>query len=331
MICTENASYRDIGKCLLSHSTFLVISHIRPDGDAYGSAIAMALMLKMLGKTVTLWNEDGLLPRFAFLPGSECLVASPSNRSLSVDCVVSLDTSVRSRSGERTLGSIAGFKDWVNLDHHISNDRYGSFCHVDASVPATGEVLFDMFKANDWQITSDIAVNLFVAISTDTGSFQYLQGIGKGAKTFSVAAALITAGVNVADVSTRVYDSVSRQRIELQKRAFSGLEFSSGNRISHLSVTLKDIAESHAEPDDTEGFVEIARGINGVVAAAFFEELADGMIRVSLRSKDERLNVCDVASRFGGGGHRMAAGARVTGSLNAVRTMVVQALEEALA
>lgn len=331
MTCPENVSYRDIGKSLLRHSTFLVISHIRPDGDAYGSAIAMALMLKKLGKSVTLWNEDGLLPRFAFLPGSECLVASPSSGSLSFDCVVSLDTSVRSRSGEHTLASIAAFKDWVNLDHHISNDRFGSLCHVDASVPATGEVLFDLFAANDWQITSDIALNLFVAISTDTGSFQYLQGIDKGAKTFNVAAALIAAGVNVAEVSTRVYDSVSRKRIELQKRAFSGLELSADNRISHLSVTLKDIADSHAEPDDTEGFVEIARGIDGVVGAAFFEELAGGMIRVSLRSKDESLNVCDIASRFGGGGHRMAAGARVAGSLTTVRTTVVQALVDALA
>ena len=330
MTCAENVSYRDIGRCLLGHSNFLVISHIRPDGDAYGSAIAMALMLKELGKSVTLWNEDGLLPRFAFLPGSEHLRPSPSNPH-AFDCVVSLDTSVRNRCGARTIQAIGSFKDWVNLDHHISNDRFGTMCHVDATVPATGEVLHDLFAANDWPITADIAVNLFVAISTDTGSFQYLQGVDKGAKTFAVAAKLIKAGVNVADVSTRVYDSVSRKRIELQRRAFAGLEFTAGGRVAHLSVTLQDIADSQAEPDDTEGFVETARGIEGVVGAAFFEELPDGMIRVSLRSKDENLNVCDVASRFGGGGHKMAAGARIAGELSSVRRTVVRALEEALA
>lgn len=330
MTCPENVSYRDIGKRLLNHSTFLVISHIRPDGDAYGSSIAMALMLKSLGKSVTLWNEDGLLPRFAFLPGSQSLERSPSDHPKSFDCVVSLDTSVHSRSGSRTLLAITSFKDWVNLDHHVSNDRYGSLCHVDSAVPATGEVLYDFFKANGWTITADIAVNLFAAISTDTGSFQYLQGCEKGAKTFATAAQLIASGVNVADVSTRIYDSVSRKRIELQKRAFNRLEFSADKRISHLCVTLQDLADSEAEPDDNEGFVEIARGIEGVVAAAFFEELANGMIRVSLRSKDEKVNVCDVAARFGGGGHRMAAGARISGELSTVRKTIVEALEEAL-
>lgn len=331
MSCNENVSFREIGESLLRHSRFLVISHIRPDGDAYGSAIAMALMLRSLGKSVVLWNEDGLLPRFTFLPGSELLIPSPSHGSHVFDCVVSLDTSVHSRSGTRTLGAIERYSDWVNLDHHISNDRFGSLCHIDASVPATGELLYNLFTANAWPITTDVAVNLFVAISTDTGSFQYLQGADKGAKTFAVAAKLIAAGVNVADVSTRLYDSVSRKRIELQKRAFNGLEFSAGDRISHLSVTLEDIASSNAEPDDTEGFVEIARGIEGVDAAAFFEELANGMIRVSLRSKNESVNVCEVAGRFGGGGHRMAAGARIPGNLSDVRRMVVQALEEALA
>lgn len=329
MTCKENVSYGDIGNRLLGHERFLVISHIRPDGDAYGSSIAMALMLRSLGKSVTLWNEDGLLPRFAFLPGSDSLLPSPSTPT-AFDCVVSLDTSVHSRSGSRTLASIASYKDWVNLDHHLSNDRFGSLCHVDSAVPATGEVLYDLFTANGWKINADIAVNLFVALSTDTGSFQYLQGAEKGAKTFAVAANLIATGVNVADVSTRTYDSVPRRRIELQKRAFANLTFGASGRISHLSVTLRDIAESSAEPDDTEGFVESARGIEGVVAAAFFEELSDGIVRVSLRSKDERVNVCDVAARFGGGGHRMAAGARVSGNLSEVRELVVEALEQAL-
>lgn len=330
MTCTENISYTDIGRTLLGHSRLLVVSHLRPDGDAYGSSIAMALMLKSLGKSVTLWNEDGLLPRFAFLPGSEHLDSPPSSGTCDFDCVVCLDTSVRARVGARTLAAIGAFKDWVNLDHHLSNDRFGNVCHVDADVPATGEVLHDLFSANGWHITADIATNLFVAISTDTGSFQYLQGPRKGSKTFSVATGLIATGINVADISSRVYDSVSRKRIELQKRAFSGLAFSSDNRISHLGVTLQDIADSHAEPDDTEGFVEIARGIDGVTAAAFFEELPEGMIRVSLRSKDPKVNVCDVASRFGGGGHRMAAGARIRGDLATVRQAVIQALEEAL-
>lgn len=330
MTCPEDVDYATIGKKIAEHRTFLVLSHLRPDGDAYGSSIAMALMLRSLGKSVTLWNEDGMLSKFQFLPGSDTLVASPDADTHDFDCVICLDTSVRARVGPRTLAAIGSFAEWINLDHHISNDRFGTLCHVDSAVPATGELLFDFFAANGWPIDPQIAVNLFAAISTDTGSFQYLKGSAKASKTFRVAASLVATGVDVADVSTRIYDCVSRERIELQKRAFNSIKFASEGRIAHLQVTRADIAEAGAQPDDTEGFVEAARGIDGVVAAAFFEQLSDGIVRVSLRSKDERVNVCEVAARFSGGGHRMAAGARTQGDLSDVRSAVVRALEEAL-
>jgi phosphoesterase RecJ-like protein len=172
-----------------------------------------------------------------------------------------------------------------------------------------------------------MAENLFAAISTDTGSFQYSQTTDR---TYEIAAELIRKGVRVSDISQRLYESYPKRRIELLKSVLNELRFSSEDRVASFTLTRSAAEELGAIPDDTEGLIDTIRAVEGVIIAIFFEELSDGRVRVSLRSKDARADVCRIASAFGGGGHTMAAGIRMTGPMDTARARVLDAVDSVI-
>jgi phosphoesterase RecJ-like protein len=172
-----------------------------------------------------------------------------------------------------------------------------------------------------------MADNLFAAISTDTGSFQYS---GTTARTYEIGAELIRAGVNVAELSRKMYESFPRRRLELLRALLNTLRFSSDNRCASVTLAPSTVDVLGVVPEDNEGLIDHVRAIDGVIVAAFFEELPEDKVRVSLRSKDERVSVSAVCAQFGGGGHTLAAGARVRGSLNEVQDRVLAAIAIAL-
>ncbi|MDQ3626588.1 MAG: DHH family phosphoesterase, partial [Verrucomicrobiota bacterium] len=176
------------------------MSHVRPDGDAFGSQLALALSLRELGKKVTVWNEDGLLEKYDFLPGGE-LLQQPPDEPQTFDIVVALDTATQLRLG--TAGDAATAPTWINIDHHPSNPRYGDLVHIDSIAPATGQILFEFLSSENLPMNAAIAENLFVAISTDTGSFQYPSTT---ARTYEIGAELLRAGVDVGRVSQLLYE-----------------------------------------------------------------------------------------------------------------------------
>lgn len=300
-----------------------VASHLRPDADALGSTVAFALWLQHLGKEVTAWNEDGVLGKFSYLPCHE-LITRPPAHPVAFDVFVALDTSVKNRLGT-VSDAVAPGALWINIDHHVSNERYAEINHVDPSAPATGQILVEFFRHAGAVITPEIATNLFAAISTDTGSFQYQ---GTDARTFEAAAQLVAAGVDVSGLSRAMYESQPRRRFELLRFALNRAEFHCEERVATFCLTLEDAARLAVLPEDNEGIIDQLRSIEGVKAAVFFEELADGKVRVSARSKDPLLDVCQVCQMFSGGGHPMAAGARVGGSLDDVKTRFLKALSD---
>ncbi|PWU07829.1 MAG: hypothetical protein C5B47_05530 [Verrucomicrobia bacterium] len=320
-ISAAGSPFDKILAVLHAAENILVTSHLRPDGDALGSSIACGLWLLSLGKKISIWNEDGLPQKFSYLPQSS-LVARPPVARQSFDAVVALDSSTRGRLGA-VLDAIASPGILVNIDHHISNQIYGDLNLVDSSAPATGQILYDLFQHAKACITPEIATNLFVAISTDTGSFQYA---GTSSHTFEVAASLLRSGVEVARLSQAMYDTQPRRRLDLLRHALNQLEFSCGDAVASLSLSLVDAQKLKILPEDTEGIIDHLRVIEGVVVAAFFEELPEGKIRVSLRSKDPRIDVCKICAQFGGGGHPAASGARVQGSLATVRQQFLKAI-----
>jgi len=205
-----NATFAEIAEVLRNHERFAVLSHVRPDGDALGSQIAMGLCLQQLGKRVRVWNEEGLLEKFAFLP-SGGIVSTPPNEPEDFDVVLALDTATQPRLGT-PLRAISSTKLWVNIDHHRSNPRYGDLVHIDPLAPATGQILFELLQSQRLPLDKAIAENLFAAISTDTGSFQYPNTT---ARTFEIAADILRCGIEVGRLSQQLYESYPRRRIEL--------------------------------------------------------------------------------------------------------------------
>jgi bifunctional oligoribonuclease and PAP phosphatase NrnA len=227
-----------------------------------------------------------------------------------------------------TLASIGSAKIWINIDHHLTNPRYGDLVIIDESAPATGEIIFRLIKSQGLPFDHDIAENLFVAISTDTGSFQYPK---TSARTFEIAAELVRNGtLDVGKISQQLYESYPRRRLELLRELLRTMRFSECGRIATFSLSLKTAAELGVIPEDNEGLIDHVRAVHGVIVAAFFEELSDGKVRVSMRSKDERVDVCAICQKFGGGGHTLAAGARVRGTLAEVEEKVLEETREAV-
>ena len=315
-----NTSLADIADILRTRDNFVVMSHVRPDGDAFGCTLAMTLCLQQLGKTVTAWNEDGMLDKFRYLPGAG-LIQSPPSEPREFDVAIALDTAVWNRVGA-CLPAVKA-KTWINIDHHITNDGYGDFAHIDATAPATGQILFELFRGSGLPLTYERADNLFVAISTDTGSFQYPSTT---ARTYEIGAELVRCGVNVGALSQKMYESYPRRRLELLRSLLNVLRFSANDRVASFALTQVTSTALGAMPEDNEGLIDNIRAIEGVIVAAFFEELPDEKVRISLRSKDPKIDVSKICGLFGGGGHTLAAGARVKGSLADVEERVLAAI-----
>ena len=317
----KNVAFPEIREALRNRSRILIASHLRPDADAYGSTIAAALWLRAEGHEVSAWNMDGMLNKFSFLPSSE-IVTTPPESPVVFDAILALDTSVKNRLGS-VIDGIAGDPLWICIDHHKSNEGYADLNLIDPSKPATGEILAEAFLAEGITITPEMAVNLFAAISTDTGSFQYE---GTSACTYEIAAELIKRGVNVASLSRSLYENQPKRRLELLRHALVNVRFSCGDRVASFALSLEDVRQLGVIPEDNEGIIDNLRSVEGVKAAAFFEELPEGKVRLSLRSKDSTFDACSLCAQFGGGGHPMASGARITGSLKEVEERVLAAI-----
>ena len=318
----NNCALSDIAAVLKSRQNFVVMSHARPDGDAYGCTLAMTLCLRQLGKHVTAWNEDGMVDKFRYLPCSELIVKPPESPQR-FEVAIVLDNAVRNRAG-RAVEAVSAADVWINIDHHISNEGYGDLSYIDSSSPATGQILYELFRGNDLPMTYEMADNLFAAISTDTGSFQYPNTT---ARTYEIAADLIRAGVNVGELSQKMYESYPRRRLELLRALLNVLRFTSKDRVASFALTLETARRLGVQPEDNEGLIDYIRAIEGVIVAAFFEELPEGRIRISLRSKSAKISVSKVCALFGGGGHTLAAGARLAGSLAEVQEKVLHAID----
>jgi len=320
-VSAARSTFEEIGRAFREHQRFAILSHVRPDGDALGSQLALALSLKQLGKDVRVWNEDGMLEKYSFLARAQLLTKPPSGPE-DVDVAIALDTAIQNRLGT-TLQAIHTAKIWINIDHHPSNPGYGDLVYVDPTAPATGQILFELIKSERLPFDRAIAENLYVAISTDTGSFQYPNTT---ARTFEIAAELVRAGVDVGRINQQVYENYPRRRVELLRELLRTMRFEGGGRVASFSLSLKTAAELGVLPEDNEGLIDHLRAIRGVIAAVFFEELTDGKVRVSMRSKSEKADVCAICQKFGGGGHTLAAGARVRGTLAEVEQKILEAI-----
>ncbi|MBC7979413.1 MAG: bifunctional oligoribonuclease/PAP phosphatase NrnA [Armatimonadetes bacterium] len=317
----------EVGDAISRHESFVIMSHVRPDGDAIGSQLALGFSLLAMGKTVYLINEDGVPESLEFLKGSE-KVTRPPGEPFDVEVAIALDTAAKPRLGEGALHASGRAKLWINIDHHLSNPGYGDLNVIDATSPATGQILYELIMALDLPFLEETRDAIYVAVSTDTGSFQYGSTT---AKTYEMAADLVRRGLEVGRINAETYDSHPYRRLELMCALLNTLEISKNGMLAHWELRDETRVRLKLMPDDSEGLIDLIRGVRGVLVAVFFEELEGGKIRVSMRSKDKGVNVCEVAQQFGGGGHALAAGIRTAGPIEAVKVKVLAALDEALA
>ena len=320
------SKFAEMADIVAENEKFLLLSHVRPDGDAIGSVMGLGFSLVALGKTVYMVNEDGVPESLAFLKGSEKVTTPPAS-PLDIDVAIALDTATKPRLGDKSLIAATNAKIWVNIDHHISNPEYGDLNIVDATKPATGQIVYELIKALEYPLPAESRDAIYVAVSTDTGSFQYGSTT---AATYDMGADLIRRGLDVGEINAATYDNHPYRRLELMRALLNTLVISGNGRLAHWELLDHTREELGLKPDDSEGLIDLIRGVKGVLVAAFFEELEGGKIRVSMRSKDKGVNVCDVAAQFGGGGHALAAGIRMAGPIADAKTKVLAALQAAL-
>lgn len=309
---------------LRQSASICVVGHVRPDGDCVGSQLGLGLALRDAGKQVTIWNEDPMPRKLAFLDPDGLFQKPQPGREF--ECVVATDAATLERLG-RTAGCIGARKLLINIDHHESNTRYGDLNWVVADVPSTGELVLELLKRARWPVTAPIADCLFTAISTDTGSFCYPS---TQPETFRAAAELVECGADLGKVRRHVYDSHPMSRFRLLRHVYRQCRLTHDDRIAYFWLRSGDYGRAGAEREESEGLIDHIRSIEPVVVACVFEETEAGLVRVSLRSKSEDVDVNLVAQQLGGGGHRAAAGARIAGTPLAVQRRVLRALRRAI-
>jgi phosphoesterase RecJ-like protein len=315
-----------IAELFRSEQKFLILSHFRPDGDAIGSQLALALVLKALGKDVEAWNDDGVPAKFKFLPHVD-MIRKPPAQAQAFDVVIAIDTASWQRAG-KGRERISARKYLVNIDHHVSNEKYGDINWIVPEAPASGQIAYDLIKRGGFTLTPEIASCLFAAISTDTGSFMFGNTT---ADCLRVAADLVEAGVDVGELCRHVYESYPYARLQLLQLTLADLKLTHHHKVARIWLTKSMFEKTGATREDTEGIIDYARAIEGVQVAVLFEELDEpGKTRISLRSKHPKVDVNSIARHFGGGGHREAAGAKVDGDQRTCEKQVLDTIHAAL-
>jgi len=271
-------------------------------------------------------NEDGVPDSLAFLPGAD-RVHAPSDEVLDVEVAIAVDCANKPRLGENALKMASAAKLWINIDHHKSNPSYGDLNHIDSVLPATGQILYQLITSQNMPFTDETRDSIYVAVSTDTGSFQYS---GTTAETYEMAADLVRRGVNTGKINELTYDSHPYRRVALTRALLNTLEMSESGEIADWQLLNSVKKELNLKPDDSEDLINMIRSIEGVTVALFFEELPDMSIRVSVRSKVDSLDACEVAQVFGGGGHAKAAGIRMDGPIAEARLKVIAEVQKRL-
>lgn len=314
---------KEIAKQIENNQSFLITAHESPDGDAIGSCLALASYLYEIGKDVTVHLKDPVPDLYRFLPLSDTVFQQLPDRDFDI-CFV-LDVGEFRRAGKQVVDCkrIGAF---INVDHHKTSENFGIINLIDVNAAATGLLVYRIIKAAGGEISLRAAQSIYVALLADTGSFRYSNS---NPEAFSVAGEMIAKGVNAWDISSRLYESQPRERIELLSLALSTLAFSDCGRVATIAVTLDMYGKTGTDAELTDGFVNYPRSVKGVEVAIFFRQLTATSYKAGFRSKG-LVDVSALAAPFGGGGHHNAAGCNIDGTLEEVREKVFSHIKAVL-
>lgn len=299
-----DSAVRKAAQAIAALKRIVLVSHYNPDADAYGSMCGLGLALKKSGREVFFVNESGRLPHFAFIPGVEAVENKFPDAQY--DGVIVCDCGEVSRIGETLIPAVKAAKTVVNIDHHSSNDGFGTVNLVDCEASSTAELVHGVLKEMGIEIDAAVAKCLFAGLSADTGSFQFSCTT---AGTFAVAEELIRCGASAPEIARELYSTVSLSALRIHAQALLNVELWCGGKAALVLVTDEMYRACGANSTDAEGLAEKARNIQGVLVAVSVRRDSD-IWRVSMRSLDSSYDVSSVAEKFGGGGHKPAAAFR---------------------
>ncbi len=313
---------QDAVRFLRAHDDILLIAHVSPDGDTLGSCFALYGALVGLGKNAQVVCEDPVPAIYRFLPFSEQLVQPEKARP--VDAVICVDCADAARAGScEPLFRAA--KHTLNIDHHGTNARYAQENFVQRA-GATGELIYNVLISLKVSITKNIASCLYAAITTDTGNFSYSNTTPD---TLRIAAELLDVGIDLPYLNRCLFRTVPYHKIRLHALAVMKARLYGHGRVGMSLITQEDMRACGASGEDAEGIIDQIRDIDTVEVAALLRESTDGLIRVSLRGKSSA-DVSRIATRFGGGGHRLAAGCTLGPPMEAAEEKILEAALELL-
>ncbi len=301
-----------------------VCSHINPDGDTIGCALAMRLGLIALGKKVQVFCHDKVPDNLSFLPGAES-IHSPRECEEQFDLLLAVDVSDPARlgDGKRLMDQS---RHSAQIDHHPTNPLYMEINSVDGTAPAASILVFEQLKALKVKITREIAMCLYTGISTDTGNFSFSS---TNAEVFAIMSELMQIGLPLSEMSRVLFRERSREQLLLLGKAISGMSFEGHGRIAVMKLTRKDFSDCGALSEHADTLVNFGLETTGTRMAVLAREDEPGEIKFSLRAKSpERID--DIAKKLGGGGHPQASGITLKGTLDEATQIVVAAMTRKL-
>ncbi len=313
---------KKLKKILRENQRFIILSHVNPEPDTIGSALSFYHYLKALGKRVSVYDADGVPAFMKFMTHSEIIKKNIPGGEFDVAiCVDAGSTDMLGEHLDTLKKNII-----INIDHHRTNTMYGDLNIVDPEASAACELVYTLFKKAGIPIDRTVASLLLAGIIYDTGSFRYRNTT---CKTLKVAAELIKSGADIGTISEQMYENQSLGRLKLLKLVLDTLELSSDGKIASVELTKNMYEATGTTKEDSEGMIDYPKSISGVSVAVLFREVKDDKYKISLRSKND-VNVSEIAEKFGGGGHKNAAGCTMEGLLFDVKNKIFAKIVERL-
>jgi len=321
---------REVIEAIKKGKRFLITAHVNLEGDAIGSQLAMKELLTGMGKESFILDSDPVPEHYRFLPKA-AQVSNKFDKVDPFDAAIVLDCPTLKRAGKVTDIIKASSAPVINIDHHVSNEKFGDVNWVEPNASSAGEMVFRLFKEAKIKMTKEVALCLYIAILTDTGSFNYDN---TSSATHEIAGELLGYGLDPALVSESVYERRSVKDINLLGLVLATIRVNKKGTVACLEVTKDMLDKTGADLAKSEGLINFARSIDGVKVAVLFKEdqKEKNKINISFRSKGNGsvIDVNKIASLFGGGGHTKASGCIVAGSLEEVKNKVLTKVEEVL-
>lgn len=308
----------DILTLLQQEKNFVIATHIDPDGDTLGSALALGSGLAAMGKKIILYNSEPIPEIYSFMPGIENFTFTPPAPENPAPALIVLDCNEAERAGVEHIS----FKHSTIIDHHETHTDFGDLKWSEPHAAATGLLVFHILRELGAEITKSMATNLYTAIAVDTGTFRYSN---TDSAALRISAELVDAGAEISVVAENLYQAWTDGRFKLLVMALDTLEVTGDIVITH--VTQEMFATTGTTPADTDNFSNFPRMMKSTKISAFFRETEDGCWKASLRSKGA-VNVAKVAELFKGGGHKNAAGFKIKADLKTVKEELLKAIHK---